>query len=431
MELLKRNRFLGLAVIFVFCAALTPAQDVLDGIAATVDNRIILISEVESQLQLMALQAEVDLTDQTIADSLRRAILSQMIDDKLVLIEAGKDTSLKVTGKEVEEALNQHINRIKSQFPSEEVFLAQLSAEGLTLKELRSRYKDEVKNQLYKERFLNKKLTAVSISSGEVKEFYESYKDSLPSRPSGVHAAHILISINPGETTKDSLYRYAQLILQKVSAGEDFAILAKNFSDDGTAMEGGDLGWFSRGDMVGEFEDVAFALSPGEVSGIVETQFGYHIIKCTEKKDERIRASHILIKFEPTEEDVLRSKELADSLYQALQNGADFAAIAAEYSADETSAEQGGDLGWYAADELSTEFVDAIASLNPGEISEPVRSAYGYHLLKVIDKKISRPLDFNEDYSDIEAIAKRFKAQDDLEDWLKEIRGKYYIEVKI
>jgi peptidyl-prolyl cis-trans isomerase SurA len=431
MYRLSKISILALCVLVVFMVSSAVGQQLLDGIAATVDDRIILVSEVESQLELLAMESNIDLSNKAVSDSLKRQILKQMIDDKLILIEAEKDTTISVTSKEIEDALNQHIERIKSQFPSEQVFLTQLSAEGLTLRELRTRYRDEVKNQLYKERYLNKRLGKISISSGEVKEFYSDFADSLPKRPAGVHLAHILITSSPSQATKDSLYAFAEVILGKVKAGEDFALLAKNYSDDATGANGGDLGWFNKGDMVPAFEAAAFALEPGQVSDIVETQYGYHIIKVTEKKGNRVRASHILFMFQPTEEDIQKSKVLADSVYQALEQGASFDTLAAEYSDDQSTAPEGGDLGWYASDELSSEFKDAIAGLEPGQFSEPALSRYGYHILKLIDKKSSRPLDFKEDYADIEAIAKRYKAQVDLENWLNEIREKYYIEVKI
>ena len=417
---------------FILVLALSVlAGEVLDGIAATVDDRIILISEVESQMELMAMEYGRAFDDSAQADSLRGEILNQMIDDKLILIEAEKDTMIKVTNEQIEEALTNHINRIKSQFPSEQAFLTQLSAEGLTLRELKTRYRDEVKNQLYKEMLLNKHLNKAHVSTGEVREFYNEYVDSLPTRPAGVHLAHILIATTPSQETKDSIYAFAETILNKINAGEDFALLAKNFSDDGTAPDGGDLGWFGRGDMVIEFEETAFGLTPGQVSDIIETQYGYHIIKCTDKKGDQIKASHILFMFQPTEADIQVSKNLADSLYQALLDGASFDTLAMEYSSDETSAEQGGDLGWYAAADLSQEYKDAIAGLEIGQFSQPVLSAYGYHILKVLERKDSQRLDYEDDYADIEAIAKRYKAQKELQSWLEEIRDKYYIEIKL
>jgi len=406
-------------------------QEVLDGIAATVDDRIILISEVQSQLQLLTMESNVDLSNKALIDSLSHEILKQMVDDKLILIEAEKDTTIKVTGREIEDALNSHIERIKRQFPSEEVFLSQLTSEGLTLKELRSRYKDEVKNQLYKERFLDKRLSSITISSGEVKQFYNEFVDSLPQRPAGVQIAHILITASPSQSTRDSLLAFAGLILDKARSGEDFGLLAKTYSADGSASNGGDLGWFGHGDMVADFEKAAFELSPGGVSDIVETQFGYHIIKCTEKQDDSIKVSHILFKFEPTEDDIQQSKILCDSLYTALINGADFSQLAAAFSDDENSATSAGNIGWYAADELSDEFSKALAGLEIGEISRPVLSQFGYHILKILDKKDARPLDFKEDYNDIEAIAKRFKTQKELEKWLADVHSRYFIDIKM
>lgn len=433
MDYLISKKIIIVLFILICLFSGVKAQEVLDGIAATVSDRIILISEVESQLQLSAMQSDIRLADlePTEKDSMRHDILNQMIEDKLVLLEAEKDTNIQVESQEIEEALSQHLKRIKNQFPSEEAFLAQLSNEGLTLRELRLRYKDEVKNQLYKERFLNGRLTKVVISSGEVKEFYETYKDSLPQRPAGVHLAHILIGTNPSQATKDSLYAYAKLVLAKVKAGEDFALLAKNFSDDVTGQNGGDLGWFSKGDMVEKFEETAYNLVVGETSDIIETPYGYHIIKSTGRDGDRIKASHILFRFIPTEEDLAQCKEEADSVYAILQAGAPFDSIAAVYSDDQTSAGIGGDLGWYAAEELSEEFVDAVSQLSEQEISEPVISQYGYHILKVLEKKEARTLDFNDDYSDIEAIAKHYKAQDELDEWLKQIKENYYIEIKI
>ena len=411
--------------------AFASAGEVLDAIAATVDDRIILKSEVQSQLQLIAMQTKQDISDQALANSMAHEILQQMIEDKLVLIEAESDTSIKVTKQEVEEALNSHIARIKQQFPSEEMFLAQLTAEGLTLKELRSRYKDEVKNQLYKEKFLNKQLSKVTISSGEVKEFFRTHTDSLPRRPAGVRLAHILIAASPGQATRDSLLAFVRLVHDKAKSGDDFSLLAESYSEDNASGNGGDLGWFSRGSMVPEFEKAAFKLEPGEISGIVETQFGLHIIKCTDRKGDKIRASHILIGFKLSEEDLQISKQFADSVYSLLQEGADFAQLAVQFSDDDSTAGLGGDLGWYSSDDLFSEFKLIVAEHQQGEYSQPVLSQYGYHIVKVLEKQSSRPLDFKDDYSDIEEIAKRYKAQQELKNWLEEARGKYFIEVKL
>ena len=223
-------------------------------------------------------------------------MLDRMIEDKVLLVEAERDTSINVTNKDIEAALTSQIEKIKSQFASEDAFLAQLRAEGLTLKELRAQYRDEVRNQLLKEKFIQQKLEKVHISSGEVKEFYEANRDSLPEKPAGVRLAHILISTTPGQATQDSLFSMPNSSAARRLSGEDFAALAKSYSQDPSAGDGGDLGWFSKGAMVPEFEEAAFALQPGQISDVIQTQFGFHIIKCTGRKEDKIRVSHILIR---------------------------------------------------------------------------------------------------------------------------------------
>jgi peptidyl-prolyl cis-trans isomerase SurA len=258
-------KYLILALLFS-----APAYaEVIDRVVAVVDKQIILKSELDAQVQLYAMQNKIDITQPGLRDTLQSQMLDRMIEDKVLLVEAGRDTSITVTNKDVEAALSSQIEKIKSQFASEDAFLAQLRTEGLTLKELRTQYRDEVRNQLLKEKFIQQKLEQVHISSGEVKEFYEANRDSLPQKPAGVRLAHILISTAPSQATKDSIFQYAQLIRSKALAGEDFALLAKTYSQDPSAGEGGDLNWFSRGAMVPEFENAAFALQPGQISDVI------------------------------------------------------------------------------------------------------------------------------------------------------------------
>lgn len=427
----RNNIWILIACIIGLWTIPAAAWENLDGIAAVVDDKIILFSELESQIQLAALQQTINLSDSAATDSIRKTFLKQMIDDKLVLIEASKDTTIKVTNKQIEDALDEQITRVKGQFPSEEAFLRQLTAEGLTLKTLRTRYREQIKNQILKESFLEKKLGQVSVSSGEVKEFYNTYRDSLPQKPAGVRLAQILLAPAPSQAVKDSLREFADKVDLRAKAGDDFALLAQAYSADASGKNGGDLGWFGRGQMVPEFEKAAFALQPGEVSDVVETRYGFHIIKCMQKKGDKIRASHILISFTPTEADFAATLALADSLYDVLKNGGDFAALVKKFSKDDDSRDKDGDLGWFPQDQLFDEFRGPADSMAIGEISLPIKSDYGYHILKMLDKKGAEPLDFNNDYGEIEQLTKRFKTQKELQTWLEQARKRYFIQVMI
>lgn len=427
----KSNLWILLACTIGIWAASASAWEVLDGIVAVVDDKIILFSELESQIQLAALQQSINMSDSTAADSIRKTFLNQMIDDKLVLIEASKDTTIKVTNKQVEDALDEQITRIKGQFQSEEAFLRQLTAEGLTLKTLRTRYREQIKNQILKESFLERKLGMVSVSSGEVKEFFSIYRDSLPHKPAGVRLAQILLTPSPSQSDRDSLRELAERIDIRAKAGDDFTLLAQAYSSDASGKNGGDLGWFQRGQMVPEFEKAAFALQPGEVSDVVETRYGYHIIKCMQKKGEKIRASHILISYLPAESDFAATLNLADSLYGILKIGGDFAALVKQYSKDDDSRDKDGDLGWFPQDQLFDEFRGPADSMSIGDISLPIKSDYGYHILKMLDKKGAESLDFKKDYNEIEQLTKRYKTQKELQTWLEQARKRYFIQVMI
>jgi peptidyl-prolyl cis-trans isomerase SurA len=424
----------GAILILLLLPMLFPAprcQEVMDGIAAVVDKEIILQSELLSQVQLYALQSRTEIRSRAELERLQRELLDRMIDDKLLLVQAEKDTSLKVTDREVNEALDRHILQIKGQFSSQEEFERQLAAEGFTELKLRRKYREEVRNQLLKEKLVDLRLAQVRLSNSEVREFYETYRDSLPRRPESIKLAHILISLRPSESTVEAVENLAQRVLEMARAGEDFSQLAARYSDDPSAERGGDLGFFSPEDMVPEFQMAVSALGPGEISGLVKTQFGYHIIKLVERAGERVRASHILFMLRPSEVDQRAAARAADSLYQLLEAGRDFSEVAREFSDDPDSRESGGELGWYAVGELTPPFSAAVNGLETGQVSSPTKSDFGYHLIKVLDRQEERFLTLEEDWEQLKEMAKRAKVDRQLADWLKQIRQQYYVEVKL
>ncbi len=355
------NKLSGILLTFLITAS--ASAEVLDRVVAVVDKEIILLSELESQIQLYALQNRTEIRNESQLDSLRIEFLDRMIEDKVLLVEARRDTTIEVSNKEVEEALESQVKSIKGQFPSEDDFREQLRAEGLTLTGLKEQYRDEIYKQLLKEKLIQSKLARILVSTGDVKNFYEENIDDLPEKPAGIRMSHILISIQPGASTVDSLYNYAQLIRDKAEGGEDFALLAKAYSDDPSGKNGGDLGWFARGEMVPEFEKAAFGLQLGRISEVVRSQFGFHVIKATGRKGDKVRASHILIQLLPSDDDMAAKRGQADSLYQSILDGADYAELAKRFSDDENSRESGGELGWYAANDLLPEFIRALTDL--------------------------------------------------------------------
>jgi len=419
-------------LLWGFPLPVTPssAQRVLDRIVAVVGDQIILESELEMQFQLYVSQTGIEIKDEKDRDRLKRQLLDQMINDKLLLLAAKKDTTIEVTSREVEEAVKNQLKKIKSEF-SEEAFEAQLKAEGLTESELKKKYREQIRNQMMIDRLIASKLSKVSVSTREVRDFYQTYQDSIPEQPEAVKLSHILLKIKPSPQTLDSLRRKAEMVLELAKRGEDFARLASLYSDDPSAREGGDVGFFKKGDMIPKFEEVAFALNPGEISRIVETEFGYHIIKVEEKKDDMVHARHILILVAPSRRDSLRVEKLADSLYQKLMEGADFSELAKQFSADEESRKMGGELGWYPVAQMSPEFKKGIEGLKIGEISPPLKSQFGVHILKVLDRREQRKLTLEEDWDTIKDMVRRKKTNELVAEWVERMRKETYVEIRL
>lgn len=212
-------------------------------------------------------EAVLSSLDQSTIVSFKKNILNQLIDYELIYQQAQKE-KVKISNDEI----NLEINKIKDNFPSPEEFDETLKANDTTLSQL----KEDIKRQLMMNKVLEETRSQVSINDEDLLEYYNENKESL-FEPEQIHARHILV-----ETEEEA----NNLLLQLKEGLTDFSELAKEKSIGPSAPSGGDLGFFARGQMVKEFEDAAFSLEPGKISDVVPTQFGYHIIKCEERKDE-------------------------------------------------------------------------------------------------------------------------------------------------
>ncbi|WP_295458973.1 peptidylprolyl isomerase [uncultured Thiodictyon sp.] len=255
-------------------AAANPAEVVtkVNGVAIT---RAELDRATEALLGQSHMQGPTDAAQKKKAEE---AALSQMVSEEL-LYQAAKKETIPDLDKKVEE----QVAAAKAQFPSPEDFEKALVANGITAQQLKDFMQRDVVISAYIEKEVSSKIT---ITTEQAKKFYDENLDKFKT-PESVHASHILIGVDPKATPEEKLKakEKADGILKQVTGGGDFAELAKKESSCPSAPQGGDLGEFARGQMVKPFEDVAFSLKPGDVSGVVETQFGYHIIKSTGKKD--------------------------------------------------------------------------------------------------------------------------------------------------
>jgi peptidyl-prolyl cis-trans isomerase SurA len=407
-------------------------REIVDRIIAVVGDEVILASELASQIQLYTLQTGRQPRTEAEFAQLRDELLDQIITERLFLFEARKDTSIVVRPEEVDQALDDHISRISANFESTDAFTQALALEGMTLRDLRKRYRPDVENQLLKQRFIQRKLYSVSVSRHEVEQFFNEFKDSIPLQPEAVQLAHILLPIEPSEEIEDSVKTLAAGLRQQVLDGADFATLSARFSSYGAGENGGDLGFISRTDVVSEFARAAFNLNVGDISGVVRTEFGYHVIKCEGKRGDRLRLRHILLGLVPSGADTARARSLADSLLTEVRSGADYAEIAKRYSSDNETRPQGGELGWFASDRLPPEFADATSGWEtPGEFRGPVESQFGFHLLALLDYQSERRYSLEDDFDRIKELARQDKTGQIVDDWIEEIKARTHIQYRL
>jgi len=407
------------------------AGEPVEKIVAIIGNEPILTSELAAQIQMTAIQRGFKPQTKEEMEKFQQEVLDQMISERLFLAEAKKDTSIKVTPEEVEQTLDDHIKNVSGQFSSEDQFLEELAKEGLNLRTFKKRLRPEIENQLLKQKLIGQKLSSISVSRQEVFDFYGKYKDSIPDQPEAIRLAHILITFQPSGGTADSIRQLAETVRKNAAAGADFATLAATYSPQDVAVAGGDLGFISREDVVPEFGRVAFNLVPGEISGAVRTQFGYHIIKCEEISGAKTHLRHILFEVKPTGADSLLSYKLIDSLITEIRKGTDFRELAKVLSADNDTRKQGGELGWFAVADLPPEFIAALDSLkNAGDIYGPVKSQYGLHILKLLEHQEPREFSFETDYDRVKEMARQAKTGQFVDKWLAEVKQKTYIEIR-
>ena len=307
----------------------------IDRIVAVVGTRPILASQIDEEIVRFQAQGGQLPTDSTGRAKLRRQILDRMVEEELVVQQAQRDTTVKVTEQEVLDAVEQTYQNARKQFTSEVEFQAQLRAVGLgTVEEWRRQLSDDQRRRILQDRLFEAlrqkgKLKPIPPTEAQMRDFWESNRAQQPKRPATVSFRQIVIKPQPDSVARARAYQLAESLLVVLRHGADFAAVAKRFSGDTASREqGGELGWFRRGVMFKQFEDVAFRLRPGEISDLVETPFGFHIIKLERAQPAEILARHVLIMPNVTPAQIAIARRLADSVHAALTRGASFDSLA-------------------------------------------------------------------------------------------------------
>jgi peptidyl-prolyl cis-trans isomerase SurA len=417
-------------LFIILTTSLFPQEEVIDRIVAVVDNEIILQSELDFQSAMFASQRGTDPQ----SPELKKQILNSMIDEKLVYAQAELD-SIIITDEEVVQRIDYQIQVLQQQYGSianiEQMY-------GMSIEKIKRELRDDVRKNLMVQRLREKNFTFLEASRREVEEFFGMYKDSLGMIPEKVSIFHIFRNPKTTDRLKKKYKDFAQAVLDSIKQGISFEELAKKYSEDpGSKAYGGDLGFVKRGVFYPEFEAAAFALEEGELSGVVESPVGYHIIQLMERRGESIHTRHILIKFKTDENADLETIEFLTEIRDSIVNeSGTFQLFAKKYSEDKETAPYGGDLGTFFINQVDQQLLDVVSKLKEDEISFPRRieygqDTYGYHIVFLKSRIPQHPPSLDEDYAEIKRLADELKKQKEYEEWIEELKKKIYWEVRI
>ena len=418
---------------------------VVDKVVAVVGKNIILQSDIENQYVQYRLQGMVEGTGQ----EMRSRILEDLLLQKLMLNQAEMD-SITVTDEDVEKQLDMRIHQFVARFGSQEKMEAQF---GKTMTEIKDEVRKAMKDQMLQEQVQSKIMENVVVTPQEVKDFFASIpKDSLPTISPEYEIVQIVkrppISIDEKLEVKDRLYQIRKRILDGESS---FATMAVLYSEDpGSARQGGELGLTGRGVWVPEFENVAFNLRDGEISDVVESEHGFHIIQLIERRGDAVNCRHILLTAKVPVEALEKAQNELDSVAQLVRNGdMTFEEACKKFSDDDsksnggylTNAATGGNrLSLQDLQELEQSYEEyknlafVISRLEVGQISDPMpmttnENKDAFRLIMVKSKTEPHQANLKEDYNLIQNWALGQKRQEAIGKWVKDKAAKAYIRL--
>lgn len=364
------------------------APQVLDEVAAVVNNGVVLESDVNNMVQ--SIRVNVQQTGQQLPDeaTLRRQILDKLIMDQIIL-QMGQRMGLQVTDQQVDQAIS---NVAQQNHVSEQQLQASLISQGLSLADYRKQIRQEiiiteVRNDQVRE--------LVNILPQEVDSLAEQLAGQN-SASTELNLSHILIPLpeNPTQQQVQEAQSKAQMVAEQAHAGADFAKLAITWSADPQALHGGKLGWTRIEELPGTFAQALTTAKKDDIIGPLPSGVGFHILKVNDLRGQsqsvsvtEIHARHILIKTSPIMTDVAATQELQQIAAGINSGKISFADAAKKYSQDPGSASKGGDLGWTNPNSFDPAFRDALFKLQKNQISAPVHSSFGWHLIELLGSR--------------------------------------------
>jgi len=412
--------------------------EVLDEIVAVVGDDIILKSEVDGFVLGVQNQQGIPYSDDLWANALR-----QLVNERVLVTHAKRDTNLVVPDQQVEQMLNNRIEQLARQVGGQ----ARLEdIQGQTIVGLKAHYRQQFREQLLADQMRNTKLRAINATPTDVRRFYESIpQDSLPEIPDLVRVSHIvrMPEVTP-EAREEAMEIMTTIRDSVIAGGSSFEEMARLFSEDpGSASQGGLYSDMPLSDLVPEFAAVASRSAVGQISRIFETRFGLHFLRINARRGDRIDYNHILIQFDERKSDPTEAIELLETLRDSIvTKGASFERLAREFSEEESSSTRGGRVVDPRTGERDLELEalgpgwrSSLIGLEDGEISEPAEvelldGRRAYHIVRLDERIPAHTVSLETDYDIIKRLAEQEKQAKIMQEWLKQLRKSVYIDIR-
>lgn len=400
--------------------------EILDGVAVIVNDSVVMVSEIEREYELtLADLASKGATNFPPKDQIVEQITERLILESIQIQEAGW-RGIVVSDEEVTSVVRE---TARQQFDMTiEEFRELLAEQGIPYNQFREDLHRDALLEKVQQRLVGPR---VHISAQDVKEFRQlPYFDFLAA--DRFRVGHILIAHDDSDASSaNKLQSRAEDLVEQLRDGADFATMAVNHSSASTALEGGDLEWRRAEELPRLFVEDVLKMEVGDVSDPIRNERGLHIIKLVDKQtatrdQEETWVRHILIRPNAIKTELAAKKEL-EEIRQQIVDGEDFEELAREHS-DDLSAREGGDLGWTSGERLDPIFLDVMNTTDIGELSDVFASAFGWHVLEVLDRRVTDVTEQVLDQYAFNALANRL-FEEAFQDWLQEIRAEAFVKV--
>ncbi len=424
---------------FQLSAQAPPPHELIDRVVAVVGTQPLLLSELNDRINQARGSGLQVPTDSTQLLALQRQMLGAMIEDEVLYQQARRDTAITVTDAEVQTAVDQQYHTVRGNFHTEAEFVTALRGAGWgTAEEYRRFLSEQSRRSAYAERYVQKvrsdgKMRAGTISEAEMRQFFDAavHGGQLDSLPPTITFRQIVISPKPSDSSRAVALHLADSVRTLIEHGADFATMARQFSDDaGSKANGGDLGFFRRGTMVRQFEEVAFQMRPGVVSPIVRTEYGFHLIWVDRIQTGEIKARHILFSPRITAIEQTAAHRLADSVALLLQAGGSLDSLVRMVG----DSSEPRTIGPTNRDSLPLGYAEAMATaqdsqlVGPAAIPQDPPERTRWLLARVVDVKPRRVPAFDEVR---EQVRLRVIEQKGYRNLIEDLKKQTYIDIRL